>query len=115
MEPMDKEKNTVGTNENASAAAFTSFLRRSPGLLINRNFGLLWCGQVISITGDFVFDTTLVLWITTFIARNQSWGPLAVSRLLMMTSIPTFVVGPLAGVFVDRWDKRQTMMRMDVA
>ena len=112
---MDKEKNTVGTNENASTAAFTSFLRRSPGLLINRNFGLLWCGQVISITGDFVFDTTLVLWITTVIARNQSWSPLAVSGLLMMTTIPTFVVGPLAGVFVDRWDKRQTMMRMDVA
>lgn len=81
--------------------------------LINRNFAFLWGGQAISNIGDFVFDTTLTLWIATVIAHKQSWAPLAVSGLLLAVSLPTFLLGPIAGVFVDRWDKRQTMLRMD--
>ncbi len=81
---------------------------------INRNFALLWGGQAISNLGDFVFDTTLILWIATVIARGQSWAPLAVSAVLLVTSLPTFIFGPIAGVFVDRWDKRKTMLRMDI-
>lgn len=84
------------------------------GVLINRNFALLWLGQAISIIGDYVFDTTLVLWIFASLSLNQSWAPLAVSGLFLMTNLPNFLVGPLAGVFVDRWQKRQTMMYMDV-
>jgi|SRR5579859_500342 len=86
---------------------------KKPGFLINRNFAFLWGGQSISNVGDFVFDTTLVLWIATIIARGQSWAPLAVSGVLLATSVPIFLVGPIAGVFVDRWDKRRTMLAMD--
>jgi MFS family permease len=86
---------------------------QKPGLLISRNFTLLWFGQSVSVVGDVVFNTTLVLWIAAVIARGQPWAPLAVSGLLLATAIPVFIVGPLAGVFADRWDKRQTMLRMD--
>jgi MFS family permease len=82
-------------------------------MLINRNYGLLWIGQTVSNIGDAVFDTTLVLWIASRIAQGQSWAPLAVSGVLIATALPTLVIGPLAGVFVDRWDKRLTMLRMD--
>lgn len=85
-----------------------------PPFLINRNFALLWIGQVISNVGDFVFTTTLVLWIATGLARDAAWAPLAVSGVSLAVTLPTFLVGPLAGVFVDRWDKRRTMLLMDV-
>jgi MFS family permease len=81
--------------------------------LINRNFALLWSGGAISNVGDFVFDTTLVLWIATSLAAGQSWAPLAVSGLLLAVLVPSLLLGPLAGVFVDRWDKRRTMLAMD--
>src|SRR6266496_4307749 len=81
---------------------------------INRNFALLWGGQTISNLGDIIFDTTLMLWIATIIARDQSWAPLASGGVLLVAAIPTFLIGPLAGVFVDRWDKRRTMILMDV-
>lgn len=84
-----------------------------PGLLINRNFALLWSGQTISIVGDFILETTLVLWIVTLIAQGQPWAPVAVSGILLATSLPVFIVGPVAGVFVDRWNKRSTMLWMD--
>lgn len=86
---------------------------KSTGLLINRNFRLLWLGQSISVLGDFVFDTTLTIWIAVIIARGQPWAPLAVSGVLIAAAFPTFVIGPLAGVFADRWNKRLTMLCMD--
>jgi MFS family permease len=87
---------------------------KTPGFLINRNFALLWGGQTVSQVGDFAFNTTLMLWIGAILAKGQAWAPLAVSGVLIATSVPIVVVGPLAGVFVDRWDKRRTMITMDV-
>lgn len=82
-------------------------------MLINRNFALLWLGQTISFTGDFVFDTILVLWIASTIAKGQPWAPLAVSGVVFMAALPAFIVAPIAGVLVDNWDnKRGTMLRM---
>ena len=91
--------------------AITSSQRTS--WFINRNFALLWFGQSTSNIGDFFFTTTLTLWVATQLARGQSWAPLAVSAVAMASVIPLLIVGPIAGVFVDRWDKRQTMLRMD--
>jgi MFS family permease len=82
------------------------------GLLINRNYALRWSGQTISIIGDFVFTTTLVVWIAVDLSKGQAWAPLAVSGVLIAASLPVLLVGPLAGVFVDRWDKRGTILRM---
>lgn len=83
------------------------------GPLINRNFALLWTGGTVSVFGDVIFDTTLVVWITVFLAAGQPWAPLAVSGVLLAVLVPTFAFGPIAGVFVDRWDKRRTMLWMD--
>jgi predicted MFS family arabinose efflux permease len=88
---------------------------RKPGPLINRNFALLWSGAAISYTGDFIYLTTLTLWIATAIGRGQAWAPLAVSGLVIAASLPVLLIGPLAGVFVDRWDKRRVMLAMDAA
>jgi MFS family permease len=84
-----------------------------PGLLINRNFALLWAGQSVSALGDILFDTTLILWIATHIAHGRDWAPLAVSGVLFATALPTVVVSPLAGVFADRWESRRTMLLMN--
>jgi MFS family permease len=86
---------------------------RRAGPLINRDFALLWLGQTISIVGDVIFDTTLVLWIVTRLAAGQPWAPLAASGVLLAASTPVLVVGPLAGVFADHWNQRRTMLAMD--
>jgi len=69
---------------------------------INRNFAFLWIGQAVSDLGDVIYLVTLSLWIATVIAHNQPWAPAAVSGVLIATALPTLVLGPLAGVFVDR-------------
>lgn len=85
------------------------------GILINRDFALLWVGQIVSSIGDFALSATLVLWIVTRLAVNEPWAPLAVSGEFLALTIPVVLFGPLAGVFVDRWDKRRTMLTMDLA
>src|SRR5262249_41162057 len=81
--------------------------------LINRRFARIWLAGAISWVGDFVFDTTVLLWVSTVLARGQPWAPAAASGVLMAVLIPSVVVGPLAGVFVDRWDPRRTMLWSD--
>ncbi|HEX3269485.1 MAG TPA: MFS transporter [Ktedonobacterales bacterium] len=80
---------------------------------INRNFAVLWAGQALSILGNIVFSTTLVVWIATQLARNQPWAPLAVSGVVLAAAIPALVIGAVAGVFVDRMEKRRLMLAMD--
>lgn len=91
----------------------TSLIRRfARTAFLNRNFALLWWGQAISSIGDYAWDTALVLWIATALANGQSWAPLAVSGAILAAAIPQIAVGPIAGVFVDRLDKRKTMVAM---
>lgn len=85
-----------------------------PAFFINRNFRLLWIGQAISELGDMIYWVTLSLWMATSIAKGQSWAPVAVSGVMIAAAFPTLLLGPLAGVFVDRWEKRLTMVRMDI-
>lgn len=82
--------------------------------LINRCYARLWYGQAISTVGDFVFSTTLVLWVATVLAEGKAWGPAAVSGIVVAVGIAVLVVGPLAGVFVDRWDPVRTMLGTEV-
>jgi MFS family permease len=85
------------------------------GIFINRDFALLWVGQIVSNIGDFALSATLVLWIATRLAVSKPWAPLAVSGEFLALTVPVVLFGPLAGVFVDRWDKRRTMLTMDLA
>jgi MFS family permease len=82
--------------------------------VINANFTKLFYGQAISAIGDYVFDTTLVLWISTRLLAGKDYAPAAVSGVLVAVAAGVILVGPVAGVFVDRWDKRRTMMASDL-
>ena len=95
---------------SADTPSATAAPKRGAGPFINRNFALLWAGQSISYIGDALLDFTFVLWIAFALGRGQSWAPLAVSGVLAASSVGTLVIGPISGVFVDRWDKRRTML-----
>ncbi len=84
-----------------------------PGLRHNRNWHRLWLAQAVSLTGDSVFDITIMLWVATVLAKDQPWAPVAASGVLIAATVPVLVVGPLAGVWVDRWDRRRIMLTAD--
>jgi MFS family permease len=69
----------------------------------------------MSLTGDSVFDITVMLWVATVLARGTPWAPAAASGVLIAAAVPALAVGPLAGVWIDRWDKRRVMMAADAS
>jgi MFS family permease len=83
-------------------------------VLINRNFTRLWFGQAVSVVGDFVFDTTMLLWVAIVLLPDKSYAPMVSSGMLLVVALAAVAVAPVAGVLVDRWDKRLTMLRADL-
>ncbi|MDA8322321.1 MAG: MFS transporter [Actinomycetota bacterium] len=86
-----------------------------PGLRRNANWRRLWLAQAVSLTGDSVFDITVMLWVAVVLARNRPWAPAAASGVLIAAAVPVLAVGPVAGVWIDRWDKRRIMMTADAS
>ena len=83
--------------------------------LANRNYARLWYGQAASAIGDTVFCTTLVLWVSQVLARGAAVGPGRGQRHPgRRGGRDSALVGPVAGVFVDRWNRQSTMMRTEV-
>jgi MFS family permease len=78
-------------------------------VLRRRNFTLLWLAQLISELGSgFTLAAASVL------IYRLSGSALNVGLLMIATAVPSLFVGPIAGVFVDRWDRRRTMIVADL-
>ena len=75
----------------------------------NRNFTLMWIGQLVSTIGSSL--TTLAASILIFRITGSA---LSVGLMLMATAAPTVLVGLIAGVFVDRYDRKRIMIAADL-
>jgi len=78
-------------------------------VLRQRSFALLWFGQLISLVGDWVLFIALPFYIFSL-----TGSALATSAMFMAMTLPRLLFGSLAGVFVDRWDRRRTMITADL-
>src|SRR6188472_4819667 len=91
----------------AESAAGTS-VRQRP-LLLTRDFGLVWSGQLISQIGDGVSRLAL-LWFVYAVTGS----PLKTSIIGLLQTIPPIVLGPIIGVYVDRLPKKALLITSDV-
>jgi MFS family permease len=79
-------------------------------ILKKRDFFLLWIGQIISQLGDRLDQMALI----GFIYSRAPGSTMEIAKILSFTIIPVFIVGPIAGAYVDRWDRRRTMYGCDL-
>lgn len=75
----------------------------------NRNFRLLWMGQVVSQLGDWFNTIALYSLLLRLTGSGRAVGLLLVARFL-----PSFVVGPLSGMVADRFNRRHVMIVSDI-
>lgn len=94
------------TPANAEKVTFFTILR-------NRNFRNLWLGQVISQMGDYFAFLAILVVVGTF-SQDVTETTQQVSIVMIATTLPRLLFGVLAGVFVDRWDRRLTMLASDL-
>lgn len=72
------------------------------------SFLLLWQGQLVSIFGDVVYSIALGFWILA-----ETGSTVLMGSLLAASMLPRILVSPVAGVVVDRFDRRWLMIGMD--
>jgi MFS family permease len=78
-------------------------------LRTNRNFRLLYIGQAISQLGDW-FNAVAVYALLLDLTGSAT----AVAWMMIVQFLPVAVVGPVAGVVVDRVDRRRLMIAADL-
>ncbi len=78
------------------------------GLLRVRDFGRLWLAGLISIAGDLALFIALPLHI-----YRLTDSTLATAAVLAASYLPQILFGSIAGVFVDQWNRKWTMVASD--
>ncbi len=79
-------------------------------LLKERNFLLYCIGQVISQFGDRLVQIILV----GLVYKISPGSTMQLAKVFSFTVIPAFLISPIAGVWVDRWNNKRTMIVCDI-
>jgi MFS family permease len=109
--PSYAEGGRVPGDVSDTGAELMGIRRQSPYLRLfrNRNFSLLWIGQLVSLFGERIHTVALA-----FIVLEATGSAIDVGLTFAATAIPSVALGPLAGALVDRWDRRWTMFACDL-
>ena len=78
-------------------------------LRANRNYRYAWLAQVVSEIGDY-FNNVAVF----SLAVQTSGSGLVVSGVMLARAIPAVAAGPVAGVVLDRFDRKRVMIASDL-
>jgi MFS family permease len=78
-------------------------------LATNRNYRFAWTGQIVSEVGDH-FNNIAVL----SLAVEETHSGAIIAGLMLSRAIPAVLVGPVAGVLLDRFDRKRIMIASDL-
>ena len=73
----------------------------------SRDFSIFWIGQFLSLIGTWMQSTTL-----PYLAYRLTGKPLDLGLIGFSATLPTLILALPAGVFVERLDKRRTVILM---
>jgi len=90
-------------HQSRSVNDFLTLLRR------NRNYRYSWLGQIVSEIGDH-FNTIAVF----SLALETTGSGMVVSTIMLARAVPMILAGPIAGVALDRMDRKKLMIVSDV-
>lgn len=77
--------------------------------LWNKNFFLLWQGQLVSVFGDALYSMALGFWVLQKTGSTTIMG-----SIMALVTIPRIILGPFAGVIVDRCDRKKLIILGDL-
>ncbi len=101
--------------ETVAAAARTKGKNQLWSVLKNGSFQIFSWSQAVSLFGDKL-DYMALLAMIAFYAAKYGWqSSRAISYLSVIVAMPVVLFGPLAGILVDRWDRRKVMVVCDSA
>jgi MFS family permease len=84
---------------------------QSEKLLKNKPYQFLISAQLISNLGDWLS----LLAVFTLVGLKWNATPLEISLIILSLAVPMTVLGPISGVFADRWERKFIMVASDIA
>ena len=101
--------------ETVATAARTKGKNQLWSVLKNAEFQIFSWSQAVSLFGDKL-DYMALLAMIAFFSQKYGWeSARAISYLSVIVALPVVLFGPLAGILVDRWDRRKVMIICDSA
>lgn len=73
-----------------------------------RTYLFIWSGQFISMLSSYAVHFAVIIWLSL---EHQSAEVLAYAGIAAL--LPQAVIGPFAGVFIDRWNRKRVMIFSD--
>lgn len=73
-----------------------------------RTFAIIWSGQFISLLSSSAVNFAIIIWLSLKTGSAEVLAYAAIASFL-----PQTIIGPFAGVYVDRWDRKHTMIAAD--
>jgi len=77
-------------------------------VLAERDFRKLFASRLVSQTGDGVFNAGFAAY--AFFSAESFPNPVAAVDAFAVLYLPYSLIGPFAGVFIDRWSRRQIIV-----
>ncbi|MFM6081468.1 MAG: MFS transporter, partial [Dolichospermum sp.] len=74
-----------------------------------RLFLIIWLGQVITFIGSSITAFALDVWV-----YERTGSVTQFALITLFNTLPFLLISPIAGTFIDRWDKRWTMIISDM-
>ena len=93
----------AGSQATGTVGSFSGLLRS------NRNYRFTWFGQVVSEVGDNYNNVAVFA-----LAMQNTGSGLVVAGIFIARAVPMMLAGPLAGVLLDRMDRRKIMIASDL-
>ena len=88
----------MSTRPNASVAFMLRALRY-------RNYRLFFGGQIVSLAGSWITTTA-----TSWLVYRLTGSAVLLGLVGFAGQFPAFLLGPFAGILVDRWDRRRLLI-----
>jgi len=96
-----KSSNRARTTLATADGGWTFALRA----LRSRNYRLFFTGQTVSLIGTWMTQVA-----TSWLVYRLTGSALQLGIVGFASRIPAFLLGPFAGVWVDRWDRHRTLV-----
>src|SRR5690348_2561942 len=75
----------------------------------NRNYRHLWLAQIVSEIGDYFNNVAVYA-----LVMEKTGSGMVVSGVMLARAIPAMLAGPVAGVLLDRMDRKRIMIASDL-